>query len=128
MDSTDRSAMAELADEPLVDGGALLRGLVAGESARPQPAAPLGGVVVGELLALADGGRRALVAYPGQPGTAAISARATVDLHAAHVGCEVTLVFEAGEPSRPIVIGGSESRRKEMSTRYRATNGKARVD
>ena len=35
----------------------------------------------------------------------AIVARATVDLHASHIGREVLLVFDRGDASRPIVIG-----------------------
>ena len=61
--------------------------------------------VVGELLALADDGMTPLVGFAGQPGTAALRARSTVDLHAAHIGASVVLLFEAGDPARPIVTG-----------------------
>jgi hypothetical protein len=61
------------------------------------------GVVVGELLALADD--MPLVVYPGQPGTQALSARSTVDLHGPHIGKQVVLAFEHGDPLRPIVVG-----------------------
>jgi len=105
MDCIDPSAQAGLAAEPALDGSELLRELVAGESSQPRPAQRIGGVVIGELLALAEGGSRVLVAYPGQPGSAALDARTTVDLHAAHIGREVTLMFEAADPSRPIVTG-----------------------
>lgn len=63
------------------------------------------GVVVGELIALTDDGQTPLVVYPGRPGSAAVRARAIVDLHGAHIGRQVLLVFEAGEATRPIVIG-----------------------
>ena len=43
--------------------------------------------------------------FAGQPGTAALTARATVDLHASHVGSEVVLVLDAGDPARPIILG-----------------------
>lgn len=66
---------------------------------------PLPGVVVGELLALTDGGYTALVRYAGQPGSAAIAARSTVDLHGAHIGKRVTLVFEDGDANKPLVTG-----------------------
>lgn len=69
----------------------------------PLPAAP--GVVVGELLGIAEQGRVPLVTFPGQPTPAAVAARAALDLHAAHVGHPVVLVFEDGDPSKPIVIG-----------------------
>jgi Domain of unknown function (DUF6484) len=62
-------------------------------------------VVVGELIALSDEGRTALVTYPGQPNTAAQRARSVIDLHALHIGQPVVLMFEAGDPTRPIVVG-----------------------
>ncbi|MBK5914543.1 hypothetical protein CCR84_09480 [Rhodocyclus purpureus] len=65
----------------------------------------MAGVLIGELLALADEGRTPLVIYPGQPGTAALAARSVVDLHGAHIGKSMLLMFEGGDPSRPIVIG-----------------------
>jgi hypothetical protein len=63
------------------------------------------GLIVGELMGLADDGATPLVCYPGQPGTAALRGRATVDLHGAHIGCEVALLFEQEDPVRPIVFG-----------------------
>ena len=62
-------------------------------------------VVIGELIALADEGRTPLVTYPGQPGTAAQRARSVSDLHGPHIGQPVVLMFEAGDPARPIVMG-----------------------
>lgn len=61
--------------------------------------------VVGELVALADDGKTPLVCFANQPGTAALRARSTVDLHEAHIGAGVVLLFEAGDPLRPIVTG-----------------------
>ena len=61
--------------------------------------------VVGELIAITDDGKTPLVCFGGQPGTAALRARSTVDLHAAHIGAAVVLLFEAGDPQRPIVAG-----------------------
>lgn len=76
-------------------------------ASRPlRPAAPvLPEVVVGALVALADEGHTPLITYPGQPGTAALRARAVLDLHGAHVGRSVVLQFEGGDPTRPIVMG-----------------------
>ncbi|MCW7541895.1 DUF6484 domain-containing protein [Aquabacterium sp. A7-Y] len=85
------------------DAQALLRPLMDAPVAARAPT--LHAPVVGELLALAESGRYPLVVYPGQPGAAALRARTVVDLHGAHVGKQVLLVFEAGDPSRPIVTG-----------------------
>lgn len=73
---------------------------------RPHPAsrARIDGVIVGTLIGFRDP-YEPLVIYPGQPGTAAVTARASVDLCAEHIGHEVTLVFEDGDPAKPIVTG-----------------------
>jgi len=63
------------------------------------------GVVIGELLAIADAGRTPLVRYYGQPGTAAIPSRSSVELHGAHIGASLVLMFERGDPRRPVVVG-----------------------
>jgi hypothetical protein len=66
---------------------------------------PLSNVVIGELVAITDDGRTPLLLYPGQPGTAAVRARAVVDLHAAHIGGTVVVAFENGDASLPIIMG-----------------------
>jgi hypothetical protein len=76
---------------------------VEGEAAAAATAIP--GVMLGELLALADDGRTPLVRYPGQPGTQALAARSTVDLQGRHIGQPVVLMFEQGDPARPVVLG-----------------------
>lgn len=63
------------------------------------------GLVVGELLALADGGATAYVRHPGQAGSAALAAATTVDLQGHHIGHRVTLMFDRGDPACPIVTG-----------------------
>ncbi len=83
----------------------LLQGPVA-NAAAPHAAAPptaIHGVLVGELLALTDGGTTPLVRFEGQP--AAVRARSTVDLHGPHIGQPVVLMFEGGDATRPIVMG-----------------------
>jgi hypothetical protein len=66
---------------------------------------PLPSIVVGELIAITDDGATPLVLYPGQPGTAALRARSVLDLHGAHIGAQVTLMFENGDAALPIVTG-----------------------
>src|SRR5215203_864334 len=92
------------------EGAALLSPLLQGTT-RVRPANQVAGaaampnVVIGELLALADEGMTPLVRYVGQPGSSAISARSSIDLHGPHIGQSVVLVFEHGDALRPIVIG-----------------------
>ena len=93
------------------DGGAdLLSPLLQGTTrARPGEAVPgptaLPNAVIGELLALSDNGMTPLVRYPGLQGSSALAARSSVDLHGPHIGQSVLLMFEQGDPLRPIVIG-----------------------
>lgn len=85
----------------------LLRGPASslGQGGPSEASPPVHGVVTGSLLALADQGRTALVTFAGQAGEAAVPARSVVDLHAAHIGRELVLMFEQGDVSRPIVMG-----------------------
>lgn len=83
----------------------LLRPLLTAPSLRPSDTRNLSGVVIGELIALTNNGQTPLVLYPGQPGTAALPARTVVDLHGAHIGRSVTLMFEGADSAKPIVMG-----------------------
>ena len=63
----------------------------------------LDGIVVGTLVELdVIGSPR--VDYPGNPG-GALTARTTAALDSGAVGREVALMFEGGDPSKPIVLG-----------------------
>lgn len=84
------------------DAAGLLRQLMEAPVAVPRV---VGGVVVGELVALTDEGRTPLVLWAGQPCKAALRARTVVDLHGAHVGRPVVLMFEREDPTQPIVMG-----------------------
>ncbi len=64
-----------------------------------------GAPVVGRLLALIEDGLAALVVHPGQSGRAALRAQTVVDLQGTHIGRPVLLVFDHGDPERPIVTG-----------------------
>jgi Domain of unknown function (DUF6484) len=66
---------------------------------------------VGVLVAIADQGRSPMVLFSGQCGKAAVLARSTVDLHSTHIGQDVVLTFDAGDLTRPIVIGLLQSKR-----------------
>ena len=69
------------------------------------PAGRVDGVVTGTLIGFKDEGQIPLVLYPGQPGTAAVAAVAVLDLHGAHIGRQVVLMFENGDVQRPIIMG-----------------------
>jgi Domain of unknown function (DUF6484) len=97
-----------MADTAVAEPEDLLKSLVAGRVAGAP--ASLAGVVVGELLAITDEGRTPLVRFDGQVGTAAVRARTTIDLHGAHIGGQVVMVFEAGDVARPIVVGAVRGR------------------
>jgi hypothetical protein len=70
------------------------------------PAAPsyVDGVRIGQIVGFKEG-EVPLVVFAGQPGTAAIAARTTVDVYGEQIGKDVVLQFEAGDPQRPIVMG-----------------------
>jgi hypothetical protein len=82
-----------------------LRPLVIGRATTNSGSSAPAGVVVGELIGMTDDGRTPLVVYPGQTGTAAIAARAIVDLHGTHIGKQVVLMFEGADLAKPIIMG-----------------------
>src|SRR5215475_4929378 len=102
--------------------------LTAGESNASSAAvstAKTDGVVVGQIVGFKDNGATPLVIYPGQPGTAAIAARAIVDLHGEYIDRDVALMFESGDPVRPIVMGFV---RNERTWRMPEQAGQVEVD
>ena len=91
-----------------MDGEDLLRQLLdakPGKAEQPVPPADPAGIVIGDLIAMTDEGQTPLVCYPGQPGTAALRARTTVNLYGKHIGKPVVLMFEANDLTKPIIMG-----------------------
>jgi hypothetical protein len=72
---------------------------------RPAPAIPPLGLICGKLVALQGEAGTPFVLYRAQPGSAALVARALVDLHPNDVGRDVMLMFEENDPARPVIMG-----------------------
>ena len=105
--STSLRAPVAIAGEPTT---VTLEDVLAAEShasrnAKPAPGkARLDGVVVGTLVGWDEKGQP-LVDYPGSPVAAPLPARTTVTLDGGHEGREVALLFEGGDPLRPLLLG-----------------------
>ncbi|ESZ49672.1 MULTISPECIES: DUF6484 domain-containing protein [unclassified Mesorhizobium] len=61
------------------------------------------GVVIGLFLGFDDQGP--LVVFPGNPEDVALRARSLVELNQAMIGSEVALLFQDGDPRRPLIMG-----------------------
>jgi hypothetical protein len=75
------------------------------ERGSPERGDRLDGVVLGMVVGFADHGATPLVSYRNQPGTAALRARATVDVRPTHIGRPAVLMFDGSDPHRPIIVG-----------------------
>lgn len=64
----------------------------------------LDGVVIGVLLSITDAGKP-LVVFPGNQNQTGIEANSTTPLKDSDIGRDVALLFEGGNPERPLVIG-----------------------
>ena len=81
------------------------------------------GVVIGHLVQLGDDGT-VLVDYKGNPAGRPVSAVGTTRVTEEDIGKELALVFEEGDPARPIYIGPivspDEMRREHESREKRS--------
>jgi Domain of unknown function (DUF6484) len=68
------------------------------------PLARVDSVVIGQLVGF-QGDDIPLVTFADQPGTAAVVARTVVDLRGDHIGANVVLQFEGGDPRKPLIMG-----------------------
>ena len=105
MSGRDRIEMQELEPNEGQSNAGLLQPLLDARPVSGPPSAAFTNVVIGELIAMTDEGRTPLVLFPNQPGTAALKARTVIDLHGPHIGNKVVLMFESGDPGKPIVMG-----------------------
>ncbi len=61
------------------------------------------GVVIGLLIGFEGGAP--LVVFVGNPRETAIAARSLTELDVSAIGSELALLFEDGDPTRPLVVG-----------------------
>lgn len=61
------------------------------------------GVVIGLLIGFEGGAP--LVVFVGNPRETAIAARSLTELDVTAIGSELALLFEEGDPTRPLVVG-----------------------
>lgn len=85
--------------------------VAASQAMLPLPGERIEGVRIGELVGFMDDGVTPLVIYPGQPGSAAIAARMIPGLRGADIGRQVVLMFDAGAPTQPIIMGCLQAQR-----------------
>lgn len=61
------------------------------------------GVIIGVFLGFGEAGP--LVVFAGNPADAALPARSLAELTSEAIGCEVALLFENGDPLKPLIVG-----------------------
>jgi hypothetical protein len=105
--STTRSGTAAIDSADSVSTGFCLAEILAqSETADSADAGitRIHGVLVGRFVAATETGEP-LVEYPGNPGHQPLPALSTVPLSSADLDQPVVLLFERGDPQRPIILG-----------------------
>lgn len=69
----------------------------------PSTISKIEGVVIGIFLGFGEDGP--LVVFPGNPEEVAIAARSLTELSSSAIGAEVALLFQEGDPRRPLIVG-----------------------
>lgn len=64
----------------------------------------LDGVVIGVLMSFSKAGLP-LVVFPGNQSKTGLAAHSTSVFNQNDIGCQVALLFEGGDPQRPLIIG-----------------------
>jgi hypothetical protein len=101
-------------------------GVATGVSDSASPAGNFDGVVIGILIGFKED-RTPLVAFPGNPRMAAISAKTTATLTSADIGRDVALLFEGADPGRPFVIGRIQKAQYQQADRS-PSRARAEID
>ena len=79
------------------------------------------GVVIGVLIGFDAG--LPLVVFPGNPQETAIVARSLTELTSAMIGAEVALLFQEGDPGRPLIVGRIVDPARKSSTPHVVRDG-----
>jgi hypothetical protein len=115
------------------DAEGLLELVLSASEARAEEAPPsrIDGVLIGRLVAI-DAEGRPLVDYPGCASAEGIAARAMAALGEADVGREAALLFEGGDPKKPVLMGlmhvAAAQAREPAPARVSQEGAEARVD
>jgi hypothetical protein len=102
-DDPGSSGAEELESEGILDLLSSPRAKTSPSDGQTNLSAPVDGIVIGNLVRLGKLGE-AYVTLPGSEDTP-LPARSLTPLQADQIGRAVALMFEAGDPSRPILMG-----------------------